>query len=177
MSYRLLVLPRRQTMTPQLLAKIEELVEAGATVVGPRPVKSPSLAGYPAVRPAGEENRRPPMGRLRRKERLPNIAPARDGSLGQDARASAGRHASAGRLRLRHTGHDAAAHISTATAKTARIYSSWPIKAARPRSGPARSASPASARAMVARVGANRARGGLPGERRRYLNIHPFGGY
>ena len=47
MSYRLLVLPDAKTMTPQLLAKIAELVEAGATVVGPRPVKSPSMAGYP----------------------------------------------------------------------------------------------------------------------------------
>jgi hypothetical protein len=47
MSYRLLVLPDSQTMTPALAAKIGDLVEAGATVVGPRPVKSPSLAGYP----------------------------------------------------------------------------------------------------------------------------------
>ncbi len=35
-------------MTPQLLVKIKELVEAGATVVGSPPSKSPSLAGYPA---------------------------------------------------------------------------------------------------------------------------------
>lgn len=47
MSYRILVLPPGDTMTPELLAKIKELVEAGATVVGPRPVKSPSLSGYP----------------------------------------------------------------------------------------------------------------------------------
>ena len=48
MSYRLLVLPETQTMTPRLLGRIAELVEAGATAVGPRPVKSPSLADYPA---------------------------------------------------------------------------------------------------------------------------------
>lgn len=48
MSYRLLVLPRRATMTPELLRKIEELVKAGARVLGAPPVKSPSLAGYPA---------------------------------------------------------------------------------------------------------------------------------
>ena len=48
MSYRLLVLPQTNTMTPRLLAKIKDLVEAGATVVGPRPAKSPSLSGYPA---------------------------------------------------------------------------------------------------------------------------------
>ncbi len=47
MSYRLLVLPQVETMTPQLLRKIKELVEAGATVLGPPPVKSPSLANYP----------------------------------------------------------------------------------------------------------------------------------
>ncbi|MBN2579449.1 MAG: alpha-L-rhamnosidase N-terminal domain-containing protein, partial [Pirellulales bacterium] len=47
MSYQLLVLPMVETMTPQLLGKIKELLEAGATVVGSRPAKSPSLAGYP----------------------------------------------------------------------------------------------------------------------------------
>jgi hypothetical protein len=47
MSYRLLVLPPTQTMTPALLRRIKELVEAGATVVGAPPVKSPSLADYP----------------------------------------------------------------------------------------------------------------------------------
>ena len=34
-------------MTPELLAKVKVLVEAGATVVGSPPRKSPSLAGYP----------------------------------------------------------------------------------------------------------------------------------
>ncbi|NQT39981.1 MAG: discoidin domain-containing protein, partial [Planctomycetes bacterium] len=47
-SYRLLVLPNFPTMTPQLLAKIKDLVEAGASVVGYPPAKSPSLANYPA---------------------------------------------------------------------------------------------------------------------------------
>jgi hypothetical protein len=46
-SYRLLVLPRHATMTPQLLAKLRELVAAGATVLGSPPLKSPSLANYP----------------------------------------------------------------------------------------------------------------------------------
>ncbi|MCX6559880.1 MAG: glycosyl hydrolase [Candidatus Aminicenantes bacterium] len=48
MSYRLLVLPQVETMTVPLLKKIKELVEAGATVVGPKPVNSPGLGGYPA---------------------------------------------------------------------------------------------------------------------------------
>lgn len=47
MSYRLLVLPNARSMTPGLLAKIGELVKAGATVVGPRPLRSPSLSGHP----------------------------------------------------------------------------------------------------------------------------------
>lgn len=47
MSYRLLVLPRFDTMTPQLLAKIERLVRDGAVVLGAPPRKSPSLVDYP----------------------------------------------------------------------------------------------------------------------------------
>lgn len=48
MSYAVLVLPDTDTMTPALLRKVRELVRAGATVVGPKPVKSPSLTDYPA---------------------------------------------------------------------------------------------------------------------------------
>jgi hypothetical protein len=47
MTYRLLVLPGTSTMTPALVGRVKELVEAGATVVGPRPRTSPSLADYP----------------------------------------------------------------------------------------------------------------------------------
>ncbi len=46
-SYRLLVLPSAETMTPALLKKITALVESGATVIGSPPHKSPSLVGYP----------------------------------------------------------------------------------------------------------------------------------
>lgn len=46
-AYRLLVLPAFDTMTPGLLRKIKELVEAGATVVGEPPRKSPGLSDYP----------------------------------------------------------------------------------------------------------------------------------
>ena len=46
-SYRVLVLPERETMTPALLRKVRDLVAAGAVAVGPRPRKSPSLSGYP----------------------------------------------------------------------------------------------------------------------------------
>jgi hypothetical protein len=46
--YRLLVLPAFDTMTPALLRKINDLAEAGATIVGPPPRKSPSLSNYPA---------------------------------------------------------------------------------------------------------------------------------
>ena len=47
-SYRLLVLPCIETMTPTLLMKIRDLVNDGATVVGLPPQKSPSLNNYPA---------------------------------------------------------------------------------------------------------------------------------
>ena len=47
MSYRLLVLKDDARLTPRLLRKVRSLVKAGATVVGPRPVASPSLADYP----------------------------------------------------------------------------------------------------------------------------------
>ena len=47
MSYRVLVLPESDRMTLPVLRKIRELVNSGATVVGPKPLKSPGLAGYP----------------------------------------------------------------------------------------------------------------------------------
>jgi len=47
MSYRVLVLPERETMTPALLRKVRDLAAAGATVIGPRPGKSPALSGFP----------------------------------------------------------------------------------------------------------------------------------
>lgn len=47
MSYRILALPNAKTMTPAVLRKIGELARAGATIVGPKPEQSPSLAGYP----------------------------------------------------------------------------------------------------------------------------------
>ncbi len=47
MSYRILVLPGMETMTPELLAKIRDLAKAGATIIGGPPQKSPSLANYP----------------------------------------------------------------------------------------------------------------------------------
>ncbi|MCS7224542.1 MAG: glycosyl hydrolase [Armatimonadetes bacterium] len=46
-SYAVLVLPDRREMTPALLRRIRDLVKAGATVVGPKPEKSPSLTDFP----------------------------------------------------------------------------------------------------------------------------------
>lgn len=46
-TYRVLVLPNVETMTPELLGKIKELVIDGATVIGMPPKKSPSLQNYP----------------------------------------------------------------------------------------------------------------------------------
>jgi hypothetical protein len=47
MNYGILVLPKLNTMRPEVLRKIEELVLEGAVVMGPRPDHSPSLQGYP----------------------------------------------------------------------------------------------------------------------------------
>jgi hypothetical protein len=49
MSYSILVLPKLETMRPELLLKIESLVKAGATILGPAPLRSPSLQGYPVA--------------------------------------------------------------------------------------------------------------------------------
>jgi hypothetical protein len=43
MRYRVLLLPDDRKMTPQLAAKLRELVHAGACIVGPPPERSPSL--------------------------------------------------------------------------------------------------------------------------------------
>ena len=48
MSYRVLALAPDETATPELLTKVRDLVRAGATVVGRRPLRSPSLKNYPA---------------------------------------------------------------------------------------------------------------------------------
>jgi hypothetical protein len=47
MHYSVLVLPPTQQMTLPVLRKIQALVQAGATVVGPKPIKTPGLAAYP----------------------------------------------------------------------------------------------------------------------------------
>jgi len=46
-SYRYLVLDFAGRMTPELLGKINELINAGATVIGSKPTYSPSNAGFP----------------------------------------------------------------------------------------------------------------------------------
>jgi hypothetical protein len=47
MSYRMLVLPEWDAMPLEVLRKITELVHAGATVVGPKPSRTPGLRDYP----------------------------------------------------------------------------------------------------------------------------------
>jgi hypothetical protein len=46
-SYRVLVLPPCETMTPRLLKKLESFARQGLAIVGDPPKRSPSLAGYP----------------------------------------------------------------------------------------------------------------------------------
>jgi hypothetical protein len=47
MNYGLLVLPKLETMRPEVIEKIKELVNDGLVVLGPAPKRSPSLANYP----------------------------------------------------------------------------------------------------------------------------------
>jgi len=46
-SYKLLVLPPQETMRIEVLKKIKKLAEDGGTVLGPKPLRSPSLQDYP----------------------------------------------------------------------------------------------------------------------------------
>jgi hypothetical protein len=48
-QYRILVLPKLETMRPELLAKIKLLVNDGAVILGPAPKRSPSLQNQPAA--------------------------------------------------------------------------------------------------------------------------------
>ena len=45
--YRVMALPKTNFMTPELLQKINELVKAGAIILGEKPEKSPSLTKFP----------------------------------------------------------------------------------------------------------------------------------
>ncbi|MEI8196037.1 MAG: glycosyl hydrolase [Phycisphaerae bacterium] len=49
MSYRLLALPNLKNLSLSALRKVNELVQAGATVVGPRPQQNPSQTEQPAA--------------------------------------------------------------------------------------------------------------------------------
>ncbi|MCF3108994.1 glycoside hydrolase family 2 [Niabella sp. CC-SYL272] len=46
LSYKILVLPKLETIRPEVLRKIETLVKEGGVVLGPQPKRSPSLANY-----------------------------------------------------------------------------------------------------------------------------------
>ena len=48
-QYAILVLPDLSTMRLPVLQKIRQFLEAGATIVGPKPLASPSLMGYPSA--------------------------------------------------------------------------------------------------------------------------------
>lgn len=46
-QYRMMVLPKMETMRPELLSKIKQLVKDGAIILGPAPKRSPSLQNQP----------------------------------------------------------------------------------------------------------------------------------
>jgi len=47
MSYRMLILPDSEMINPDVLHRIEELIESGATVIGSKPIKAYGLTNYP----------------------------------------------------------------------------------------------------------------------------------
>lgn len=47
MQYRVLVLPKQETIRPEVLQKIKKLVKEGLVILGPAPTHSPSLENYP----------------------------------------------------------------------------------------------------------------------------------
>jgi hypothetical protein len=48
-QYRIMVLPKLETMRPELLVKIKKLILDGAVILGPAPSRSPSLQNQPAA--------------------------------------------------------------------------------------------------------------------------------
>lgn len=46
MQYKILVLPKLESMRPELLTKLKEMVAKGAVILGPRPSRSPSLQNF-----------------------------------------------------------------------------------------------------------------------------------
>jgi len=47
MSYRVLVVPDSETMPVEVARKVRDLVRAGATIIGPKPLRDPGLKNYP----------------------------------------------------------------------------------------------------------------------------------
>ena len=64
MSYRVLILPKQETMRPELLKKISKLIHAGAVVVGEPPKRSPSLRHYPEADKQVSESARQLWGKV-----------------------------------------------------------------------------------------------------------------
>lgn len=46
LSYRILVLPDERTMPLEVLLKLEKMVKAGATIIGPKPIDVPGMKNY-----------------------------------------------------------------------------------------------------------------------------------
>lgn len=46
MSYRMMVLPPLETMRPEVLKRIRDLVAAGGIILGPKPLRSPSMQNF-----------------------------------------------------------------------------------------------------------------------------------
>ena len=76
MSYRVLVLPDRPVMPLGVASKLAELIADGATVIGPKPQRTPGLTGYP-------ESETALKGIADRVWGTPSANPTTDGSYGK----------------------------------------------------------------------------------------------
>ena len=136
-QYRILVLPKLETMRPQLLDKIARLIEQGAVVLGPAPRRSPSYeelsrcrTGRSAARPT-HSGRRSTGGRLR---------PHRQGNADRRTDDAAGHGADRLRPRLPHGRRRSGALLPPHGGRHRRSTSS-PIRAANRSARPPNSAS------------------------------------
>ena len=89
MSYRVLVLPQIDRMTPPVLRKIRELVAGGATVVGPQAGPFAEPGGYPQADDGGAGAGRRDLGRPRRRHAEQALFRKGPGLLGPAARGGA----------------------------------------------------------------------------------------
>jgi len=89
MNYELLVLPEREDMDLDVLRQTEKLVLAGATVVGPKPIRANGLTGWPDAMARSASSRTRSGGpAMAKRSRSGNMARAASSGGARSARSS-----------------------------------------------------------------------------------------